>query len=170
MQMSFKQQYNDKVKYIDKYIEEYIDGISDIEPVLKDGMKYAVLNGGKRLRSILCMELCQMFSEDVEIAMPFATAIEFIHAYSLVHDDLPAMDNAELRRGLPSCHKKYGEDIAILIGDALLNTAFELMLDNIDGITTVSASKVIAGAAGINGMINGQMKDLALLKKDNILL
>lgn len=166
--MSFNEQYSEKVSYIDKYIESYIDSIEDVEPVLKDGMKYAVLNGGKRLRSILCMEMCRMFSGNVEVAMPFAAAIEFIHAYSLVHDDLPAMDNDDFRRGLPSCHKKFGEDIAILIGDALLNTAFELMLDYANDKKTVSAAKIIAYNAGIHGMINGQMKDLALLKKSDI--
>ncbi len=166
--MDFKTEYNKRIDYIDTFIESYIDSLKVISSVLKDGMKYAVLNGGKRLRSILCTELCYAFSGSKERALPFAAAIEFIHAYSLVHDDLPAMDNADLRRGLPSCHKKFGEDIAILIGDALLNTAHELMLEYCDDSTAVSATKTISSAAGIYGMVNGQMLDLAMLGKKAI--
>lgn len=167
--LNFKSEYNGRIRDIDSYIEDYINRISDIEPILKDGMKYAVLNGGKRLRSILCTEICNAFSGSKDNAMPFAAAIEFIHAYSLVHDDLPAMDNADSRRGLPSCHKKYGEDIAILIGDALLNTAFEIMLKYADNTYAVSVMRTIANAAGIHGMINGQVQDLSMLDKDNVI-
>lgn len=161
--MDFQTEYKNRVSDIDVYIENYLDSLENVEPLLKSGMKYAVLNGGKRLRSILCTEICACFSGTKKEAMAYAAAIEFIHAYSLVHDDLPAMDNADMRRGMPSCHKKYGEDIAILIGDALLNTAFEIMLEHVrDTAGCLAASKIIASSAGIFGMVNGQMKDLNL--------
>ncbi len=166
--MNFKSEYENRIHDIDKFIENYIDSIKGIEPILKDGMKYAVLNGGKRLRSILCTEICQALGGNKDKSMPYAAAIEFIHAYSLVHDDLPAMDNADFRRGMPSCHKKYGEDIAILIGDALLNTAYELMLEYADSSNAISAMKVIANSAGVYGMVNGQMQDLDMLSKKDI--
>lgn len=165
--MDFAIEYKKRVNRIDDYISKYISNIENVESILKDGMRYAVLNGGKRLRSILCTEICNSFSGGKIDAMPYATAIEFIHAYSLVHDDLPAMDNADFRRNMPSCHKKFGEDIAILIGDALLNTSFEIMLSEAEFYSNaIDASKVILSSAGIHGMINGQLRDLGLLKKE----
>ncbi len=161
--MNFKAEYDIRVKEIDNYIAAYLNSLNNVDEILVEGMKYAVLNGGKRLRSILCTEICSCFSGDKTAAMPYAMAIELIHAYSLVHDDLPAMDNADYRRGLPSCHKKYGEDIAILIGDALLNTAFEIMLKYAGSTPgAVEAARIIARSSGIFGMVNGQMQDLAL--------
>lgn len=166
--MDFYSEYKNKISEIDLYIENYINSINSVEPTLIDGMKYAVLNGGKRLRSILCTEICKAFSENNKEALPYAAAIEFIHAYSLVHDDLPAMDNADFRRGLPSCHKKFGEDIAILIGDALLNNAFEIMLEKGNGTQRdIRAMKTIATSAGIYGMVNGQARDLKLSASKN---
>ena len=166
--MEFYSEYKNRISEIDLYIENYISCIDGVEPVLTDGMKYAVLNGGKRLRSILCTELCKAFSGSNIEAFPYAAAIEFIHAYSLVHDDLPAMDNADSRRGLPSCHKKFGEDIAILIGDALLNNAFEIMLEKSTGTEKdIRAMKTVASSAGIYGMVNGQVRDLNLSTSEN---
>lgn len=166
--MPFATEYKNRVNKIDNYISNYISNLINIEPMMKDGIRYAVLNGGKRLRSILCTEICSAFTNGKADAMPYAAAIEFIHAYSLVHDDLPAMDNADFRRNLPSCHKKFGEDIAILIGDALLNTAFELMLESAQLFpSAIDASKRIAASAGVHGMINGQMRDISLLKKSD---
>lgn len=138
---------------------------ADCEPVLFDAMNYAVFNGGKRIRSILCIETARMLTGSIEQALPFAAAIEFIHAFSLVHDDLPCMDNADLRRGLPSCHKKYGEALALLAGDALLNTAFELMADACEKgtKTQISAMRSVGRAAGVYGMINGQVRDIELM-------
>ena len=162
--MDFKLTYKDKISSIDEFIEHYIDLQKDVEDELKDAMKYSVLNGGKRLRSILCTEVCSLCGGDVESAMPFAAAIEFIHAYSLVHDDLPCMDNADMRRGMPSCHKKYGEGLAVLVGDALLNLAYEIMADECcKGIKGgADALRIIAGCAGIHGMVNGQAIDLKI--------
>lgn len=167
--LDFKKEYEKRICAIDEYIENFLESLDDIEPVLKDGMKYAVLNGGKRLRSIICCEICRCICGSEKAAMPYAAAIEFIHAYSLVHDDLPAMDNSDFRRGLPSCHKKFGEDIAILVGDALLNTAFDLMLAYSEKTTNgLDAMKIISKNSGICGMINGQMRDLGMLKKNVI--
>ena len=161
--LDFYSEYKNRISEIDLYIENYINSINGVESTLTGGMKYAVLNGGKRLRSILCTEICKAFAGSSKDAFPYAAAIEFIHAYSLVHDDLPAMDNADFRRGLPSCHKKYGEDIAILIGDALLNNAYEIMLEKGNGThNDIHAMKTIAASAGIYGMVNGQVRDLSL--------
>lgn len=166
--MNFSFEYEKRVNIINEYIDSYISNVENIDPIMKDGMRYAVLNGGKRLRSILCTEICSSFTNGKVDALPYAASIEFIHAYSLVHDDLPAMDNAELRRNLPSCHKKFGEDVAILIGDALLNTAFEIMLENASRFAySVDAAKAITSSSGIHGMINGQMRDIGLLKKSD---
>jgi geranylgeranyl diphosphate synthase, type II len=125
-------------------------------------MRYSVFAGGKRMRPILCLETARIFSSEVRPALHPACAIEFIHTYSLIHDDLPALDNDDLRRGKPTCHKKFGEAIAILAGDALLTLAFESI-----GATPVPAERrvsiltEVATAAGtINGMVGGQVADL----------
>ena len=166
--MNFNALYKEKIKLIDAYISDYLSNYKKASPNLIDAMKYSVLNGGKRLRSVLCTEICAMLGGDVQKAMPFACAIELIHAYSLVHDDLPAMDNADTRRGQPSCHKKYGESMGILCGDALLNSAFELMLSACNDANSVNASKILAETAGAEGMITGQVKDLTVGSSGNV--
>ncbi len=125
-------------------------------------MRYSVFAGGKRMRPTLCLETARIFSSDVTPALHPACAIEFIHTYSLIHDDLPALDNDDLRRGKPTCHKKFGEAIAILAGDALLTLAFETI-----GAAPVAAERraailtEVATAAGtINGMVGGQVADI----------
>src|SRR6266404_6595485 len=125
-------------------------------------MRYSVFAGGKRIRPILCLETARVFASDVTPALHPACAIEFIHTYSLIHDDLPALDNDDLRRGKPTCHKKFGEAIAILAGDALLTLAFETI-----GVTPVEAElrvkmlvEVAASAGTVNGMVGGQVADL----------
>ncbi len=159
--MNFKEVYSKKIDLIDNYISIHLDSkYGEVSPELAEAMKYSVLNGGKRLRSILCIEICQMLGGSVAKALPYAAAIEMIHAYSLVHDDLPAMDNSDVRRGMPSCHKKFGEAMGILCGDALLNAAYELIAENCEDSSTVEAFKCIAAAAGARGMIDGQVIDL----------
>ena len=110
-----------------------------------------------------------MLTGDSKRALPFAAAIEFIHAFSLVHDDLPCMDNDDMRRGKPSCHKKYGEALALLAGDALLNTAYEVMLSECENgkASALRAMQNIAHSAGINGMINGQVRDIKISEKQS---
>ena len=168
--MEFKQEYSDKINKIDEYISTYFDGLCGVESDLLAAMRYSVLNGGKRLRSILCTEMCTLNGGDANDAMPYAAAIEFIHAYSLVHDDLPCMDNADMRRGMPSCHKKFGQAQAVLTGDALLNLAFELMSAQcVDAAPTkVKAMYTVARCSGIFGMVNGQAIDLKLPHQSEI--
>ncbi|MDD5602976.1 MAG: polyprenyl synthetase family protein, partial [Eubacteriales bacterium] len=119
-------------------------------------MRYSLLAGGKRLRPVISMAVCKMAGGCEEDVLPYACAVEMIHTYSLIHDDLPSMDNDDYRRGMPSCHKKFGEAAAILAGDALLNLAFEIMLDDIvagggDKTLKAKAASVIARASGAEG-------------------
>lgn len=128
-------------------------------------MAYACEGGGKRLRPVLLLEFCHLCGGDTARALPFAAAIEMIHSYSLVHDDLPCMDNSPLRRGKPSVHAAYGETMALLAGDALLNRAFEVMLAPTATAgceaAALRAAYELAHRAGIHGMIGGQTLDLA---------
>lgn len=167
---NFYDEYKTRISEIDEYMHYCLQKFSDCENELFEAMNYAVFNGGKRLRSILCMETCRMLTGKCEKALPFASAIEFIHAFSLVHDDLPCMDNADLRRGQPSCHKKYGEAMALLAGDALLNTAFEVMTDACTDMNpcNLDAMKAVGKAAGSQGMINGQVRDMAIMGKTTV--
>jgi geranylgeranyl diphosphate synthase type II len=131
-------------------------------PSIHTAMRYSVFAGGKRIRPILCFEAARIFEPDVTAALHPACAIEFIHTYSLIHDDLPALDNDDLRRGKPTCHKKFGEATAILAGDALLTLAFQVI-----GETPTVAERVIAilqevstSAGTVRGMVGGQVADL----------
>lgn len=150
---------------IDKALPQYLPhGEPTAEPVVR-AMHYACEDGGKRLRPVLLLEWCRLCGGDVQKAMPFACAIEMIHAYSLVHDDLPCMDNSPLRRGKPSTHAAFGETMALLTGDALLNRAFETMLSpahtaGLAAESVLSAAYALADAAGIHGMVGGQVMDL----------
>lgn len=131
-------------------------------PSIHQAMRYSVFAGGKRIRPILCLETARIFCGEVTPALHPACAIEFIHTYSLIHDDLPALDNDDLRRGKPTCHKKFGEAIAILAGDALLTLAFETIAASpVDASRRVAMVTEIASAAGtVNGMVGGQVADL----------
>ena len=159
-------------EYIDSYLGTYLEGLPANPPPIHQAMHYAVMNGGKRLRPILVLEGTAIAGAKAEAVMPTACAIEMIHSYSLVHDDLPAMDDDDFRRGKPTCHRAFGEANAILTGDALLTAAFELMTNNaeIDGIELRDVIRVIrevAQAAGSQGMIGGQVMDLAGEEKGN---
>src|SRR5271169_2255772 len=129
---------------------------------IHEAMRYSVFAGGKRLRPALCLEAARLFSDPPVAAMATACAIEFIHTYSLIHDDLPALDNDDLRRGKPTSHKKFGEAAAILTGDALLTLAFEILAAApVDASSRVAMLTEISSAAGtINGMVGGQVADL----------
>ncbi len=150
-------------------VESYADGVlpSDhkLPGVLGASMRYSFFAGGKRFRPALAFAAAEAVCGRVEPALPFATAIEMIHTYSLIHDDLPAMDDDELRRGMPTNHVKYGEAIAILAGDALLSDAFTLLTDPkivsvYDGLTITRCINEIAKAAGSTGMVAGQAMDV----------
>ena len=129
---------------------------------IHEAMRYSVFAGGKRLRPILCLETARIFSSDVTPALHPACAVEFIHTYSLIHDDLPALDNDDLRRGKPTCHRQFGEAVAILAGDALLTLAFETIAATpVDAERRVRLLTEISSAAGtVNGMVGGQVADL----------
>jgi geranylgeranyl diphosphate synthase type II len=129
---------------------------------IHQAMRYSVFAGGKRIRPMLCLETARVFAEDVRSALHPACAIEFIHTYSLIHDDLPALDNDDLRRGKPTCHKKFGEATAILAGDGLLTLAFETIgATPVDAERRVAILMEVAIAAGtVNGMVGGQVADL----------
>jgi geranylgeranyl diphosphate synthase type II len=147
---------------VDASLERLLPGESTPPPSIHQAMRYSVFAGGKRLRPILCLETARIFTADVAPALHPACAIEFIHTYSLIHDDLPALDNDDLRRGKPTCHKKFGEAIAILAGDALLTLAFETI-----GSAPIAAAhraailtEVATAAGTVNGMVGGQVADL----------
>ena len=163
----FKKEYAERIKLIDDYMRGVFAQMPECEPPLGEAMEYAVFSGGKRIRSVLCIETARMLTGSIDAALPFAAAIEFIHAFSLVHDDLPCMDNDDYRRGKPSCHKKFGEDIALLAGDALLCYASEIMADACEngGKNQIRAMRHVLKSAGIGGMINGQAQDLAIASK-----
>ncbi len=139
---------------------------ADREPMsnLYDSMTYSLLAGGKRIRPVLTLEVCRMCGGDPALALPFACAVEMIHTYSLIHDDLPCMDDDDLRRGKPTNHKVYGEATAVLAGDALLTAAFETALEGSAGLPAdrvVAAAACLAQAAGARGMVGGQVLDMA---------
>ncbi|SHJ65356.1 polyprenyl synthetase family protein [Tepidibacter formicigenes] len=163
--MNLKKELNDKKEYFEKELENYIPKIQGYQKTLFEAMKYSLDAGGKRLRPILLMESTSLVGGNIEDAIPFACAIEMIHTYSLIHDDLPAMDDDDLRRGKPTNHKVFGEGIAILAGDGLLNYAFELMIKHSlkyekESYKYLKAMNEIAKAAGVYGMIAGQVVDL----------
>ncbi len=138
---------------------------------LEQAMKYSLLAGGKRIRPALCLAWGRLAGEQEEHLLPFAAAIECIHTYSLIHDDLPAMDDDDLRRGRPSCHRQFDEATAILAGDALLTDAFGLMLSaNVLAQRVLAATREIARAAGSAGMVGGQMLDMLYTGQDGISL
>jgi len=130
--------------------------------VIHRAMRYSVFAGGKRIRPILCLETARIFSNSTREALAAACALEFIHTYSLIHDDLPALDNDDLRRGRPTCHKQFGEAMAILAGDGLLTRAFEVLARaEVSAEQRAGLVREIATAAGtVNGMVGGQVADL----------
>lgn len=160
---------NEMNKYIDvvnealvKYLPDANDGQADVVKA----MKYSIVNGGKRLRPIFVIEFCKACGGTLEDALPFACAIEYIHTYSLIHDDLPCMDDDDMRRGNPSCHKMFGEATALLAGDALLTHAFEIAANaNVSDDKKTMAISLLAQNAGVGGMIGGQLLDL-MYEKD----
>jgi geranylgeranyl diphosphate synthase, type II len=134
-------------------------------------MRYSLLAGGKRLRPILCLASCELIGGNTDLAMPMACALEMIHTMSLIHDDLPAMDNDDYRRGKPTNHKVYGEDIAILAGDGLLAYAFEYIATQTQGVSADRVLKAIANlahAVGAGGLVGGQVVDLESEGKTDI--
>lgn len=144
---------------VNEKMKEYIEH-KEIPSDLQEAISYSVFAGGKRLRPALLLAACEMFGGNLQEALPYACAIEFIHTYSLIHDDLPALDNDDYRRGKLTSHKVFGEDLAILAGDALLSYAFEIMSEATSDIKGIYATRYIAYAAGIKSMVAGQWVDV----------
>src|SRR5213592_4586804 len=147
---------------IDRTLDRYLPKANSKPATLHKAMRYSLFAGGKRLRPILCLAATEACSGNVDTALPLACAVECIHTYSLVHDDLPSMDNDDFRRGRPTCHKVFGEGIAVLAGDALLTIAFEIV-SNAKPAPRYDISillREIAVAAGSRKLIAGQVADL----------
>jgi len=147
---------------VDAALNRLMPGENAQPPSIHSAIRYSVQAGGKRVRPILCLESARIFTADVAPVLPVACALEFIHTYSLIHDDLPALDNDDLRRGKPTCHKKFGEATAILAGDALLTLAFETLANaSIEPARRVAILSHVAASAGtVDGMVGGQVADL----------
>jgi len=155
----------DKAREIEALLDEVLPPVSTRPAPIHEAMRYAVLGGGKRLRAIMAVAACESVGGDGRQAHGLAAAVEMIHAYSLVHDDLPSMDDDDLRRGKPTVHRKYGEAVAILTGDALLTAAFAELARmpekyGIDFATTVAVIAELAEASGSQGMVGGQTADI----------
>ena len=163
--MNFKEAYQKKVEEIERILRKYLPEKEGFQKVIMEAMEYSLMAGGKRLRPMLMQETYRLFGGNDVVIEPFMAAIEMIHTYSLVHDDLPAMDNDDYRRGRKTTHVVYGEDMGILAGDALLNYAFETAakafdLSAKDSLRIGRAIQILAGKARIYGMIGGQVVDV----------
>lgn len=159
----FQEKLGNKKNEVEKYLKKYVKEDSTYKNIINNAMAYSVFAGGKRLRPILMLASNELVGGSEEEVYPWACALELIHSYSLIHDDLPAMDNDDYRRGSLTNHKVYGEAVAILCGDGLLNLAYEIMISECikdNSINKLKATKVIANSAGIEGMIGGQVVDI----------
>lgn len=161
--MNFEEKFNEYCCVINKRLEEVFIFEDCPQKEVFDAMKYSIKAGGKRIRPVLTLATAHMLGGNVEAALRFGVAIECIHTYSLIHDDLPCMDNDDMRRGIPTCHKRFGESTALLAGDGLLNFAFEYMsaADEISPAQTLRIISEISKCSGTWGMIGGQIVDLA---------
>ncbi|MBE3092583.1 MAG: polyprenyl synthetase family protein [Chloroflexi bacterium] len=150
------------IKEVNNSLGYYVKKYKESPDILKEAIEYSIENSGKRFRPILCLLTAKSLGKDYKMVLPTACAIEFIHTYSLIHDDLPSIDNDDLRRGKPTCHKKFGEDIAILAGDALFAEAFNIIIKYqiADDRTKIKILEEIAGASGASGMVAGQILDV----------
>ena len=156
-------QMNQWIAYIEEKLKEFMPEQGKFPPVIFEAMAYSLFAGGKRLRPMMLLAACEAVGGNKEEAVPFACAMEMIHTYSLIHDDLPAMDNDDYRRGRLTNHKVFGEDMAILAGDGLLHHAMEVMADacyNNPSRKTTGAMQAIAHGAGVHGMLIGQVVDV----------
>ena len=156
-------------KIFEDYLENFCEKLACEPPILKESLLYSLKLGGKRIRPVLMLAFAELIGLDNSKVLNFALALELIHTYSLIHDDLPEMDNDDFRRGKPSNHKVFGVGNAVLAGDGLLNTAYSILFNEcFNGNEYVSAAKYICDCAGINGMIAGQSADLLHENDDSI--
>lgn len=162
--MNFQSELEKKVNEIEEIIKSYLPKEEGFTATMAKAMNYSMLAGGKRLRPLLLLETCRLFGGEEKLAAPFAAAMEMIHTHSLIHDDLPAIDNDDYRRGRLTTHKVFGESMGILGGDALLNYAYETMFKAFDIAPgeekVIRAARLLASKTGINGMLGGQSVDV----------
>ncbi len=176
MKKSLSEKITENSALIEKSMREYLEKNGRSYQQLLESMQYSAYAGGKRIRPFLTLEFCRMLGGDDRAALPYACAIEMIHTYSLIHDDLPCMDNDDLRRGKPTNHKVFGEATALLAGDALLTYAFEVVASNSFATPerNIEAISLLSKNAGFDGMVGGQVLDLSgekeVLSEDNFLL
>ncbi len=159
--MEFNRQFTEYIDLTNEYLERLVPQKENYQSTVYKAMRYSLFAGGKRIRPVLALGICNMLGGKTEDVLPFACALECIHTYSLIHDDLPCMDNDDFRRGKPTCHKQFGESTALLAGDALLNRAFEIAANTaaLPDIT-LEVIKVLSHCSGTEGMIGGQIVDL----------
>lgn len=171
--MNFNENFKERTRQAEEVIKKYLPKEEGLQKIICEAMNYSVLGGGKRLRPVMMKATYELFGGKGKVIEPFMAAIEMIHTYSLVHDDLPAMDNDDLRRGRATTHIKYNEGLAILAGDGLLNYAFETAVkafdSDVDANVVANALKVLAAKAGIYGMIGGQTVDIEAESGNRIL-
>ena len=165
--MTWSERYPEYCSMIEAALPQYLPPVTLPQGKVCEAMAYSLLDGGKRIRGCLTLAMCELCGGEVQSALPLACAIEMVHAYSLIHDDLPCMDNDDLRRGKPSCHIKFGEGTALLAGDALLTHAFSAASDayfngTLPAETVLRCVNQLSRAAGVEGMIGGQVIDTAL--------
>ncbi len=161
MSFDLKQYLGAKQKVVERALADVLARETKAPPLLIDAVRYSLLAPGKRLRPALVFMAAQAAGGSESPAMPGACAVEMIHTYSLIHDDLPAMDDDDLRRGMPTCHKKFGEAIAILAGDALLTLAFQVLAAELPSRCAAACCLELARGSGAAGMVGGQVEDLA---------
>ena len=160
--MDYTQKLYAYLERINEKLHFYIDSIEE-KSIVSEAMEYSLMNAGKRVRPVMALAFCEMLGGDIKRVLPYACAVEMIHTYSLIHDDLPCMDDDDLRRGKPSCHKQFGEAYALLAGDALLNLAAEVVcgrFDDLEPHIALGCGKILFTGTGIDGMIGGQTLDL----------
>lgn len=161
IQLEFENILNNDISIIENRLIQLLPRCANGQDEVVEAMRYSISNGGKRLRPVLCLEFAKACGADRYDALDFACAVEFVHTYSLIHDDLPCMDNDDMRRGKPSCHKQFGEAVALLAGDALLTQAFQILSgSSLDDSKIASACALLAQNSGVSGMVGGQVIDL----------
>lgn len=161
MKSHFNAQYEQYLAYIESYLQDQCFVNDEPQKALFEAMRYSLLAGGKRLRPVFVFDFCNMCGGNWKSAVPFAAAVEMIHTYSLIHDDLPCMDDDDLRRGMPTNHKVYGEAMAVLAGDALLTAAFnQLTKAPFSADIRIKAVEILSECAGELGMVGGQVLDM----------
>lgn len=160
-QLEFENIMKNDISLVESRLTDLLPKCANGQDEVVEAMKYSLVNGGKRLRPVLCLEFAKACGEDRFDALDFACAVEYIHTYSLIHDDLPCMDDDDMRRGKPSCHKQFGEATALLAGDALLTHAFQIVAGaELDDSKIALACGLLAQNAGVQGMVGGQVIDL----------